>query len=257
VLDLSGTRVKIDRAKTHLDDFDRQVKDIKAACRDAVVGKRDENQSEYVFCIERVPTLDPVLSATLGDAIHNLRASLDHLAWQTIIAAGGQPSDNTNFPILDVPPTPDRFGRSRPQIPPGISTKLREILDEMQPYKRTNPATHELFVIHHLDIGDKHRQLLVAIVGVTSLAWFGELKPVAVNVGPYEDGAEICRFLRSNGGDTEDQFQPTISFDVRRNEPIAGGPWSQMLSASHLVRRSLTYIENEVIPRFTDYFRVI
>src|SRR5919199_1097563 len=78
---LSGVLVKIDR----------EAKRVEAGCRDAFVRERDDGRSEYVFRFGRVPAVPPVLSAIIGDAIHNLRVSLDHLAWQLVIATGGTP----------------------------------------------------------------------------------------------------------------------------------------------------------------------
>jgi hypothetical protein len=104
--DLSGVLVKIDRARTHLDDFDRRARRVEEACRKAIVRERDEQRSEYVFRFNRVPAISAVLGAIIGDAIHNLRVSLDHLAWQLVIATGGTPSNATTFPIHEVPPRP-------------------------------------------------------------------------------------------------------------------------------------------------------
>jgi hypothetical protein len=133
--DVSGVLVKIDRARAHLDDFDAQARLITEACRRAIIRERDEQRSEHVFRFGRVPAVPPVLSAIIGDAIHNLRVSLDHLAWQLVIATGNQPNKNTSFPILRTAATPDRWGRTRPQISPGVPEPAGEILDEVQPYR--------------------------------------------------------------------------------------------------------------------------
>src|SRR6266516_936090 len=145
--DLSGVLIKIDRAIAHLDDFDREAEPVEAACRDAIVRERDEQRSEYVFRFDRVPAVPAVLSAIVGDAIHNLRVSLDHLAWQLVIATGGTPREGpggTAFPILPERPSPDRGGHY-PQIKPRVPEDLRELLDKVQPYKRPEPAKPE----HH------------------------------------------------------------------------------------------------------------
>jgi hypothetical protein len=122
--DLSGVLVKIDRAKTHLYDFEAHIRPIQAACREAIVREHDEQRSEHVFRFDRVPAVPTILSAIIGDAIHNLRVSLDHLAWQLVIADGGTPNEDTTFPIHVVPPTPNRYGHIRVQIKPGVSKKL-------------------------------------------------------------------------------------------------------------------------------------
>jgi hypothetical protein len=251
--DLSGVLLKIDRATAHLNDLDRRAERIEEACRKAIVRERDEQQSEYVFRFNRVPTIPVVLSTIIGDAIHNLRVSLDHLAWQLVIATGGTPSTRTTFPILEAPPSADRSGSTRPQINPGIPEDLREILDEVQPYKRPKPAHHELAVLHRLDIIDKHRELLVTVLGVEGVSWWGETDPTTFNSGPYSDGAEVCRFP-SSSTKSEDQFHPVMSFIVRLNEQAAG-PWSRSFGAADFVRRRLLrYIENEVLPRLQGFF---
>jgi hypothetical protein len=251
--DLSGVLVKIDRAKTHLNDFDRRASRIEDACRKAIVRDRDEQRSEYVFRLGRVPPLPPALSAIIGDAIHNLRVSLDHLAWQLVIATGGTPSDATAFPILPVAPTPSSDGRTRPQITPGVPKDLREIFDEVQPYKLAKPANHELMVLHRLDINDKHRELLITVIGVQSFGWWGEINPTAFNPGPYTPGSEVCRFPYA-AAYGQDDFSPTFIFKVRLDE-LAAGPWGSMLGAAELVRRRLLrYIEEEVLPRFQQCF---
>jgi hypothetical protein len=254
--DLSGVLLKIDRAKAHLDDFDRRAERVEAACRKAIIRDRDKQRSEYVFRFDRVPSIPVELNAIIGDAIHNLRASLDHLAWQLVLATGGTPStgpDPTTFPIHEVPPSADRWGRTRPQINPGVPKKLRELLDEVQPYKRPKPAHHELAVLHRLDIIDKHRELLVTVLGLEGVGWWGEIEPTRFSDGPYHDGSEVCRFPYSSTN-SENEVNLTISFAVRFDEPAAG-PWSRTLGAADLVRRRpLRYIENEVLPGLQGFF---
>jgi hypothetical protein len=170
-----------------------------------------------------------------------------------VFATGGTPSDTTTFPIHEIPPPPNRYGRSRPQINPGVPKELREILDEVQPYKRPKPAHHELAILHRLDISDKHRELLITVIGIQSLGWFGEIQPTGFNPGPYDDGAAVIRFAYSDTS-SKDEFNPNFTFAVRLNEPAAG-PWSLTLGADDLVRRRLLrYIEDEVLPRFGRYF---
>jgi len=257
--DLSGVLVKIDRAKAHLDEFDQRARPVEAACRDAVVRERDEQRSEYVFRLDRVPAVPAVLSAIAGDAIHNLRVSLDHLAWQLVIATGGTPRrgwGGTAFPIREQPPKPDPGGDFRPQINPGVPEALREILDEVQPYKRAKPAKpehHELAVLNQLDVSDKHHALLVVVIAIRSagFGWWGDSLPTKFNSGPYQDDPEICRFRFS---DVDSDFSPRMAFSVGFGEPAAG-PWRRTFGAADLVRRRLLpYIEDDVLPRFRGYF---
>jgi len=42
-------------------------------------------------------------SAIIGDAVHNARSALDHLAFALVEANGGSADENTTFPITDKP----------------------------------------------------------------------------------------------------------------------------------------------------------
>lgn len=248
-VDLSGVYVKVDRAKAHLKDFDTQSRPIINACREALIRAYDEKQFEYVIRLDPSPEMPTVLSAIIGDAIHNLRVSLDHLAWQLVIAAEETPNRDTRFPIRKVQPGPDGIGLSLPNIKPGIPEVMRRVLDEVQPYKRKKSANHDLVTLNNLDIGDKHHQLIVAVLGIRNniIGWWGDIEITKFNLGPYDKDSEVCRYTSSTDN------EPKMDFAVRLNDPAAG-PWGTMLGATDLVRRSLTYIENEVFPRFARFF---
>jgi hypothetical protein len=247
---LSSVLVRIERAKAHLIDFERQAKPIPAECK--VTREVDESTSEYVFRVSHVPPIPAELSAIIGDAIHNLRVSLDYLAWQLVIATGTKPpDDHTGFPVLTIAPTADRWGRTRPNISPGVSKDVRALLDDIQPYKRDDePVHHDLAILHALDINDKHHELLVAIVGSFGMGYWGDAPPMSgpFNVGPYTEGDEICRFTSSG----TINFDPMMMFEVRLNEPVAGYK-GQSLRPAELVRLQLRYVEDEVLPRFRGF----
>ncbi len=102
---LTSVLVRIERARTHLADFDNQVRPISGACN--LTRECDEQRSEYIFRLSKVPAVPPVLSAIIGDALHNLRVSLDYLAWQLVLATGEKPPTSgrggTSFPVCKKP----------------------------------------------------------------------------------------------------------------------------------------------------------
>jgi len=196
------------------------------------------------------------LAAILGDSIHNLRVSLDYLAWQLVKATGGTPTlgrhGSTSFPILEKPRIRNQVA-TYPQINPSVPDKCRELLDEIQPYKREKPANHDLAILNKLDIRDKHHELLIAVIGMEGpIAWWGDADPVNFNPGPYRDGDEVLRFAIPSMYRNAN-FDPIFRFTVRFDEPAAGA-WRWNLGASEIVRKSLRYIEAEVLPRFRDFF---
>ncbi len=247
---LSSVLVRIERARTHLADFDMQARPVIAACK--LTRAHDEDSSEYVFRISQVPPVPPVLSAIIGDAVHNLRVSLDYLAWQLVTATGTMlPNWATSFPLRKQPDA-NSTGAVLPDIKPGVSNPVRALLDEIQPYQRTPPTNHDLETLRALDNNDKHHDMLVTVVAVKDnmMGWWGDhVELTAYNSGPYSDGSEICRFRYTS---YQADFEPSLRFDLGLRDPGAG-PWAAMVGATDLVRRSLTYIEDEVLPRFRGF----
>ena len=254
---LSGVFLKIDRGRAHLADFDARVRPLEAECRNAIVGERDERNSQYVFRFDHLPAIPPDLTTIIGDAVHNLRVSLDYLAWQLVKVTGGTPTagpGGTSFPIWEARSKPKPGELPYPQIKPCVPESVREMLDQVQPYQREYPANYDLAVLSNLDIKDKHHELLIAIFGVESAASFlrGADLVGGMNTGPYEDGTEVARFTYPTDG-SENPLGVSFMTVVRFIEPAAGALGTS-IGASRVVRNSLGYVEDKVLPRFRGFF---
>ena len=68
----------------------------------------------------------------LGEVIHNLRSTLDHLASALVSAAGGTPDKYISFPIFDSLKAYTDFSPDRLK---GVSSYCLQTIDNMQPYK--------------------------------------------------------------------------------------------------------------------------
>lgn len=255
---LESVNAKLDRARLHLAELDVESERIENLGRDAVFVDYDAERAHDVVRFRTVPKISETFPLVLGDAIHNLRSALDHLACQIVIGHELDVEEGpggTQFPILDETRksnVPD--GRYLPYLNPPVPIPTRELLDEVQPYKRPYAANHDLYPVKHLDNCDKHRELVVTIVSFVTIGWVGDRNMVGANQGPYEDGDEICRF-ESLTGKPDPDFKPTIPMTIRFDQPEAGN-WSPSESAADLLRQhSLTYITNEVIPRFGHLVR--
>lgn len=152
----------------------------------------------------------------LGDAVHNLRSALDHLAYQ--LALDGYQANRPGefipsghqrrimFPIVAVSNDPKRSVEGfYEQV---VKTQLRYVPDAaaatikaLQPYKRTPnaPLTHPLWVINEIDVIDKHRKLhtTAAAFPLQTLAIGGgdvHIKHLEIGGGPVENDSEIMRW---------------------------------------------------------------
>jgi hypothetical protein len=161
---LDGVKIKMGRAKLHATELDVAFSRVfpSGTCK-TTVEVHDEG-CRHVYRADHPPPPDPVWGAIAGDAIHNLRSALDHLAHQLVRLCDNDPTTSTAFPILSRPPR-QRCGRRKlPTIDGGVSEVIRERLDSIQPYKRRHP--HDLDALRDLDNIDKHR----VIVAVSALS---------------------------------------------------------------------------------------
>jgi hypothetical protein len=89
----------------------------------------------------------------VGDIIHNLRASLDYSACDLAEANGAADVSNVYFPFGK---TKESFEASAKEKLRKLSKEAREHIRALNPYRGGNEA---LWLIHYLDLGDKHRRL--------------------------------------------------------------------------------------------------
>jgi hypothetical protein len=161
--------LKYRRAAKHLDDLEAAFTRWLREGRHTHRLEPDPNASDYLLIkasAEEVPA-DP-FSLLIGDAVHNFRSCLDHLAYALMCAHTTQPSEDmtreSQFPIVgDVNRNglanqgPTMFQSQRKCIA-GISPAAQAIIEELQPYQRaTDFQSDPLWKLSVLSNIDKHR----------------------------------------------------------------------------------------------------
>jgi len=158
---LTGCRAKIARANELLTYLDGEFKAILVRKAHTVTGAHDTQKSRYVFRL-RGPPIDPRLAVIVGEIVHHLRSSLDHLVCALILHAGNEPKTNNQFPIAD---TKERYNELLTGgMLHGVPRPARLAIGAMQPYTSANPAMTIFRIVHNLDISEKHA-LLPVVVG--------------------------------------------------------------------------------------------
>lgn len=152
--DFLGAVLKVERAHHHIEQF----KDIlQAYIRKNVRAATPNPKSNYRKPRPiggQVPRYTP---AIVGDAIHNLRVSLDHAFCALVKANGGTVDRWTTFPFgLNKQQTEATVNGRRPETRPSAQV-LRYIFEEAKPYEVDGS---DLYGIHKLDIADKHTVLI-------------------------------------------------------------------------------------------------
>ena len=155
---LKGCRAKIRRAKVHFDTIEREVT---AFLKNHPYRVTIERPTEHQFIVRSddppaVPTDD--WAVIIGDCVHNLRASLDYIAWEL---AGSDIGDTkTQFPITI------SYGGWRRIVERGRISRIqprraRALIKFLQPYRAGNPKETALNGLRVLDDTDKHKLLTV------------------------------------------------------------------------------------------------
>jgi len=182
----------------------------------------EEPNGDLVLRIRIVRAIPHDWAAVVGDAVHNLRSSLDLLAWQLVERNNGQPSRDTCFPITS---SLQAFEPALRRALAGAHPAAMRMVRLLKPYAGGNLILNQT---HSLDIVDKHRLVLIVGAAHKSLLtkmrmpvpWQAapvEFPPIALNPAdrqfPLADGAEVFRIMAAaRKGDI--QSEPQIVFEL-------------------------------------------
>ncbi|MGE0599916.1 MAG: hypothetical protein AB7J35_10395 [Dehalococcoidia bacterium] len=161
-----SARLKLQRAQEHLEALQREIQDFDRRSPNTVVVEPNVNGYNFPIRLslkEAVP-LDR-WGLLIGDCIHNARSALDHAVWQLTGKTVDAEDTRTQFPIFDDPKKFRDFGRRMiATLDPATQFRPRAIIKWMQPYRRAHPRNAGLWVLHQLDVADKHKVLGIGAV---------------------------------------------------------------------------------------------
>ena len=248
---MPGYRIKIERAEHH-------VRELAAERQEAFIAREPYffffffffffKKKIFIKVNECVPA---EWSAIVGDAIHNIRASLDLLMVAVVRRCdpGRQSYNHVHFVIRE---TGAETQASLPKNIKGASAEAQRLVEELKPYKGGNEA---FWRFHQLDVLDKHKAIAPVgaahrSVGVTfnterKLAEMLAEKGIKVNPAPMppvflrpadrqfplHDGAE--RFRAPLNQDLPFEEDPQFKVEIAFGEERA-----RLLTVSLLSQRS-------------------
>lgn len=204
----------------------------------------EADTGDKVFRIRQVEPVPKSLPFLVGDALHNISGSLDHLAWRLVEACGGTPSRSTVFPISESKTRYEAVANGN-RIH-GINGEAVRILDAIQPYRGGNDLFWMLREAHNCD---KHRHPLGAgiVRGQMRFAKKGGASRFASKwidpEIPMEDGQEVGRLLAPLDG--SDDMDIEIAYQISFIQPLAlrGKPVVAFL-------RQLLSLTNQTVDQF-------
>ena len=151
---LFGPLLKVERAKYHLSETESCIASFLAQQPFEVACEHNFELKQQTFIIVRADPPPDVLSALIGDVIHNLRSAFDLIACEVVELGGGDRS-KCYFPFTR---NTDEFNSARSKKLQGAPEIAVDIIRSLQPYQNEDNET--LWALHKLDILDKHRMIM-------------------------------------------------------------------------------------------------
>jgi hypothetical protein len=142
------------RAQKHIYDLNVVLDSFTSSNPYGIGEETDIESGDITYYCSRVTDIPVDIALIFGDAVHNLRSTLDYLAWKMVERAGGTLDTHTSFPIFD---DAKGYASLMPGRVKGLGDLAIKALNRLQPYKGGNDR---LWQLHQLDIRDKHRLLL-------------------------------------------------------------------------------------------------
>lgn len=207
---VDGIVAKIKRANEHIENLNSEINSLIDSNAYHFVSEPNADATESII---RIVGPEPPLrfSTIIGDAVNQLRSSLDFLVHALIIKNGNSPTRRSQFPICDdAKKFKEACGRG---IIKGVSTSAEKAIKARQPYRNSkNLNMNFLYILRELSNTDKHRNLVATytigkapILGLSSgrpkrrdgkknnviitSMWFAQGL-----IRPTEEGTEIVRF---------------------------------------------------------------
>jgi hypothetical protein len=250
--------LKVWRAEGHRDALDEMLKRVTDGHLYTFDFKIKDQGLQHVYYAVAPPAIPDSFVGVLGDCLHNLRSSLDHLACQ-LARLQGDDFDRASFPVHKHRYNIGKNGSKKPCLDINIRSDIRKRLNRIQPYQGT-PIGRRLALLHDLDIRDKHRAMIVVAAAARGTT-------MRVVEGGYPTGAKVKgRLARVSRKPLEDGKPcvwfgyPTPQLEVDPHLKVAtqvvfgdGGPAARR-GILAVVDDLIRLVKSDVMPMFMPFF---
>lgn len=169
---LIGVRAKIERANKHVCDLKDVLRAFRCSYPYRMCSERDAKTGEQIHRVSSMEPIPVVIPLIVGDAIHCLRSSLDHLACQLVQVGTGNTSTSVYFPIVQ---NSTEYEKAIQGKVTGAREDAKEAIRLVQAYK--GGKGHQLWVLNRLDNTDKHRLLLTVVARYATINFEAFMPP--------------------------------------------------------------------------------
>jgi hypothetical protein len=150
---------RIERAKEQRRDLEVEMRAWAKNGAYKVASQFNQQTGYTEFYVAELSDITPLTHSLIGEMIHTLRTALDHLVYQLFLVSRTDPldeGDRIEFPIYDDSKTTESKA-FRP-----IKTLRKEIIEAIRQVNPCKTGQPLLWVLHRLDIVDKHRRIVTS-----------------------------------------------------------------------------------------------
>ena len=188
---------KVERAKKHIRDLNDAIAVFMAAKPYKVEAKRDPETRTPIYYVAEVQPVPQEISIVFGDAIQNLRAALDHLAYQLFLvgtAGSAGVGKHVYFPIAR---DAGQYKKDSAGRVVGMRQDAIDEIDALEPYD--GGKGKDFWLLHCLNNTDKHRALVAAgsnFSAVDLLPVMMEHMPATMNDAFAGTASKLSMFMK-------------------------------------------------------------
>jgi len=233
---LDGIREKLKRADESIGNLNGEIKAFFDEGLYAVMPDQEDKAFQEAIDYHSKRTVPVRFSVLAGEIVHHLRSSLDHLVW-LLSDDSYRRSHPTmiEFPVLTQPPSKDELARYKRKIQGVSSSRAAALIRVYQPCYGPNPLDSPLAILHDFDRFDKHRELVIVVVGYNF-----RMGPVAMRAFMAHKKAKsqvtLGEFGRAIKLDV--QITPQVAFEnfgTLKAEPVVEGLHQFLVFVSGLI----------------------
>lgn len=249
---LDSVRQKVIRAYNHLKSLREEALRYFGSNPGEVVAETETNSGRIVLIFKTripVPVSVPLI---IGDAVQNLRSSLDYLVWELVLAANNQPTEKNMFPICTSPEAfKDQLSRGRLT---GIAPDALTEIEALQPYHYGQDCERApIRVLDSFCNINKHRRVLVTVLAVhasrTDIISSATGYSVQQTFSPRYHNTEIAVGpAYSVPGETVEMKGDALFF-ITFDEGVA-----KDIEVASCLRQLWGFVNDDVLSRFEKFF---
>ena len=153
---IDGVRAKMLRAQQQLTCLEGDITRYCQFVEGQICHEVDVAAGRQIWVYRGENDVPVEFSVRVGEVIHNLRSSLDHLITQLVLANGQQPTKRNAFPIFR---SKEQYQKVAKEMLQGLHEGTEARIELLQPLKKHGGMGSQLWMLHCLSNVDKHRYL--------------------------------------------------------------------------------------------------